>query len=246
MKLPIALILCAVFGAVGFIGGRFSGKPVGSGSPDTPAKAEVRDAQGPGRGGDDDSIRSRNPAGSKTERRTSSSNQGGSTRLADSLREILATWNKPGIVLENGDERDVLHADLGRLSEIMASIGRADAADLAEIRDVLLKEEESGENGNDISMEGEMLKALLILPLTGRDIELRGSAVLDEAVEKSAEVEDDMFSEMLPMMLYSLARQNPAEAETWLKSFQARPDVDDFTVDVDELKAVIEKGKVDP
>jgi predicted RNA-binding protein associated with RNAse of E/G family len=46
------------------------------------------------------------------------------------------------------------------------------------------------------------------------------------------------------MMLYTLTRKNPAEAEAWLKTFQARPDVDDFTVDVDELKAVVEKGKV--
>ena len=80
----------------------------------------------------------------------------------------------------------------------------------------------------------------------GRDIEIRGSAVLEETVEKAAVEEDDNFSEVLPMMAYTLAKRNPAEAEAWLKNFEARPDVDDFTVDVDELRAVIEKAKTDP
>jgi hypothetical protein len=65
-------------------------------------------------------------------------------------------------------------------------------------------------------------------------------------VEKNAVEEDEMFSEALPMMLYTLAKQNPAEAEAWLKTFTARPDVDDFTLDADELKALIEKAKKAP
>jgi hypothetical protein len=233
VKLPIVIVLCLVFAGIGFFSGRMSGKPQGSDAGSEPGKHLAGDSSAKSRD-DDDPGRGR-MAGSKSERRTGSS--AGPKKLVDSLEDLLATWSKPGIVLADGDEREVLHTDLAELSELLAAINRADAADLAELRDLLL-------NTEDTTIEGEMLNALLILPLTGRDIELRGAAVLEETVEKSAVEEDDNFSEILPMMLYTLARKNPAEAEAWLKTFEARPDVDDFTVDVDELKAMIEKGKV--
>ena len=233
MKLPVAPVLCLVFAAIGFLGGRLSGKAEGSLAATESAKHAVN-ATGTDRRDDEEGSRSRGMAGSKSERRTNS--PGGQKRLAESLREILATWNKPSLVLANGDEREVLHTDLGELSDILAALSRADAADLAELRELLVNTEET-------TTEGEIFNALLMLPLVGRDIELRGAAVLEETVEKAAVEEDENFSEILPMMLYTLARKNPAEAEAWLKTFEARPDVDDFTVDVDELKAVVEKGK---
>jgi hypothetical protein len=233
VKLPIVIVLCLVFAGIGFFGGRISGKPEDSGAASESGNPLAGGSSAKSRD-DEDSGRGRNMSGSKSERRTASS--AGPKKLVDSLNDLLATWNKPGIVLADGDEREVLHADLAELSELLAAINRADAADLVEIRELLL-------NTDDVTIEGEMLNSLLILPLTGRDIELRGAAVLDETVEKSAVEEDDTFSETLPMMLYTLARKNPAEAEAWLKTFEARPDVDDFTVDVDELKAMIEKGK---
>ena len=234
MKLPFAVLLCLVFATIGFLGGRMSGKSEGPDTGTEPTK-HSGSASGASRQDDEDGSRNRSMAGSKSERRTAAPD--GKKRLADSLRELLATWNKPTLVLADGDEREVLHTDLGELSAVMAAISRADAADLAELRELLLDTDETTE-------EGQMLNALLILPLTGRDIELRGAAVLEETVEKAAVEEDDNFSEILPMMLYTLTRKNPAEAESWLKTFEARPDVDDFTVDVEELKAVIEKGKV--
>ena len=234
MKVPVALVLCVVFAALGFLGGRLSGKAEGSDAGTESAK-QAGNATATSRRDDDDGSRNRGMATSKTERRASSS--GGEKRLADSLRELLAIWNKPTLVLAEGDEREVLHTDLGELGDILAAINRADAADLAELRELLLNKDETTD-------DGEILNALLMLPLTGRDIELRGAAVLEETVEKAAVEEDENFSEILPMMLYTLARKNPAEAEAWLKTFESRPDVDDFTVDVDELKAVVEKGKI--
>lgn len=234
MKLPIVLLLCLVFATLGFLGGKLSSNSQASKVSEAPGRQPGTSPAG-SRGADDDSSRGKGMAGAKSGHRTTSSDA--NKRLADSLRELLTTWNKPALTLDNGDEREVLHTDLGELSEVMAAINRADAADLAELRELLMNTDETTE-------EGQMLNALLILPLTGRDIELRGAAVLEETVEKAAVEEDDNFSEILPMMLYTLTRKNPAEAEAWLKTFQARPDVDDFTVDVDELKAVVEKGKV--
>jgi hypothetical protein len=234
VKVPVALVLCLVFAALGFLGGRLSGKAERSDAGADSAK-QTGNAAGASRRDEDDDSRNRGMAGTKSERRSNSS--GGEKRLADSLRELLATWNKPTLVLAEGDEREVLHTDLGELGDILAAINRADAADLAELRELLMDTDET-------TTEGELLNALLMLPLVGRDIELRGAAVLEETVEKAAVEEDDQFSEMLPIMLYTLTRKNPAEAEAWLKTFEARPDVDDFTVDVDELKAVVEKGKI--
>lgn len=234
VKLPFVLILCLVFAMIGFFGGKISGKSA-DGEDDPSAKPGSGAVVSGPRGEDPDSRRG--TAGKKSERRTSSS--GGEKRLPDELKELLATWNKPDVKVEEGDEREILHADLGELSQILASISRADAGDLAELREMLMKTEETTD-------DGEILNALLMLPLIGRDIEIRGSAVLEETVEKAAVEEDDNFSEVLPMMAYTLAKRNPAEAEAWLKNFEARPDVDDFTVDVDELRAVIEKAKTDP
>lgn len=233
VKVPFVLILCLVFAMIGFFGGRISDKPEEAAG-DAVAKTGSDSPAGASRGDDPDAKRG--AAGKKSERRTNSS--GGEKRLADELKDLLATWNKPDIALADGDQREILHTDLGELSRILTAIGRADAGDLAEMRELLMKTEETTE-------DGEILNALLMLPLIGRDIEIRGAAVLEETVEKAAIEEDDNFSEILPMMAYTLAKRNPAEAEAWLKTFEARPDVDDFTVDVDELKAVIEKGKTD-
>lgn len=233
MKLPIVVVLCLVFAAIGFFGGKISSQPEGAAKSAESGKQAGGSGGATGREGEDE-ARKRGMSGSKSGRRTGS--PGAEKRLADSLRDLLATWNKPDLVLANGDEREVLHTDLGELNEILASISRADAADLAELRELLLNTDETTE-------DGEVFNTLLMLPLTGRDIELRGAAVLEETVEKAAVEEDDNFSEILPIMLYTLTKKNPAEAEAWLKTFEARPDVDDFTVDVDELKAVIEKGK---
>ena len=229
--MPATIALCIAFAIAGFFGGKLSSKSESDSSatgngPTLSSKSSRQDDEGSGSG-----------ASSKTGPRTIASTA--STTLSDSFREFLKGWSDPKLTLADGDEREVLTGDLNKLNQLIASIGRADAADLAEIKEVLKTGEETPE-------ETEMLVSLLQLPLLGREVELRGSAALEDMVEKNKEEEDDIFSEAMPLMLYTLAKQNPAEAEAWLKTFAARPDADDFTLDVDELKAVIEKSKKAP
>ncbi|WP_367874975.1 hypothetical protein [Luteolibacter sp. Populi] len=231
--MPATTALCIAFAIAGFFGGKLSSKGEPDSSPPGGNRGFEISSKSPRP--DDEGSNSGSPA--KTHRPTVAS--AGPTSLSDSFREFLKGWNDPKLTLEDGDEREVLTGDLNKLNQLIASIGRADAADLAELKEVLKTGEETPE-------ETEMLVALLQLPLLGREVELRGSAALEDMVEKNKEEEDEIFSDAMPMMLYTLAKQNPAEAEAWLKTFSARPDADDFTLDVDELKAVIEKSKKAP
>jgi hypothetical protein len=156
--------------------------------------------------------------------------------LPDSFREYFKALGDQKLVLADGEEREVAAGDLIRLSQLMGMIGKADAGDVAELKEVL-KASDSG------AEETDTLKSLLLAPVLGRDVELRGAAALDEMLDKNVETEDDNFSEALPMMVYTLARQNAGQAEAWFKSYKARED--DFTVDADELKALIQKAKTE-
>ncbi|WP_035607278.1 hypothetical protein [Haloferula sp. BvORR071] len=234
MKMPVVIALCLGFAIAGFFGGRLSGKDGGTataGETTTTGAGSTKSSR------PDPDDRPEKTGAGKSDRRSISSNS--NSTLAGSLGEFIKSWSDQNIVLADGEEREVLAADLGQLSRLMASIGRADAADVAELRELLNPTDETSE-------ETDMLKHLMLLPVLGREVELRGSAALDEMLDKNKETEDDIFSEAMPLMLYTLAKQNPAEAEKWLKTFKARSDADDFTLDADELKAIIEKSKKAP
>lgn len=237
MKMPVVIVLCLVFALAGFFGGRLSG-------PEAPA-----DAQGPSkssgatttgaRGGDGEGKGEKDKsANAKGERRSGSGNSNSnSNSVAESFRQYFASLKDQTLVLPDGEEREAVAADLARLSQLMGSISRADTADVAELKEVLTTLEEP------VDEEADALKTLLLPALLGREVELRGAAALDEMVEKNAEEEDDIFSDALPAMAYTLAKQNAAEADAWYKTFMARPDAEEFSIDTDELKALIEKGK---
>src|SRR5690606_25666757 len=98
-------------------------------------------------------------------------------------------------------------------SHIMSSLEKTTEADIAELKE-MVKADEHPED------DAEILEALVTLPLLGRDIQLRGSRALDAEIDRALEDPiDTEVEEMLPIMLYSLALQNPAEAESWLENF---------------------------
>lgn len=230
MKMPVVIVLCLVVGLAGFFGGRMS-------SPEAPAQSQGATksdggASGTSRGGDDG--KGEKTGATKGDRRTGSNS--GAKTLSESFNEYFTGLKDQKLVLADGEEREVLAADLAELSQLMGMISRSDKSDVAELKELLMSVEDTAE-------ESEALKTLLLPALFGRDVELRGSAALDEMVEKNKDEEDDYFTDTLPMMVYTLAKQNPAEAEAWYKTFMARPDAEEFTVDTEELKALIAKGK---
>jgi hypothetical protein len=233
--MPVVIVLCLVFALAGFFGGRMSG-PEAAAETQGPAKSG-----GPGAGvssrGDGDGKGDKDKSATAKGERRSGSGSSGSNSVPESFRAYLASLKDQNLVLADGEEREVVAADLAQLSQLMGSLSRADTADVAELKEVLTTLEEP------IDEETEALKTLLLPALLGREVELRGAAALDEMVEKNAEEEDDIFSDALPAMAYTLAKQNAAEAERWYKTFMVRPDAEEFSIDTDELKALIEKGK---
>ena len=235
MKMPVVIVLCLVFALAGFFGGRMSG----SGAPadaQASGKSGGSGSGGSSRGDGEGRGDKEKSATAKGERRTGSGSSG-SNSLPQSFREYFEAMKDQDLVLADGEEREVLVEDLTKLSQLTGALSRADKADVAELKEYLMTLEEP------LDPEQEMLKTMLLRPLFGREVELRGAAALDEMVEKNQEEEDDIFSEILPLMVYSLAKQNPAEAEAWYTNFMKRPDAEEFSVDTDELKALIEKGK---
>lgn len=231
MKMPLVVVLCLVSALAGFFGGR-----LGHGETSAETRGPTKSTGSATAGSRGDADGKDDKAASAKGGSRSGSSKDDSTTLPDSFRNFLKAWNDQSLVLADGEEREVQAGDLIKLSQLMGMIGKADAADVAELKEVL----KSSETGAE---EIDTLKAMLLAPVLGRDVELRGAGALDEMIEKNAETEDDMFSDVMPMMVYTLAKQNAAEAEAWLKTFTARKDADDFTIDADELKALIQKAK---
>ncbi len=229
MKMPLVVVLCLVCALAGFFGGR-----IGHGEASTEAQGPTK-SSGPATTGarGDAEGKDEKTANAKGGSRSGSSKEDAST-LSESFRDFFTTLADQNLVLADGEEREVAAGDLIKLSQLMAMISKANAADVAELKEVL-KTSESGAEETDV------LKSMLLAPVLGRDVELRGATALDEMLDKNAETEDDNFSEVLPMMVYTLARQNSTEAEAWFKGYKARED--DFTVDADELQALIKKAK---
>jgi len=240
MKWSGAIAMSLACAVAGFFGGRIS-----SGA--APAPADSAEVQSPKATGNTSASTTderderpsksggRDPGGRKTLKPAKPNGN----QLVTDLEEIVKSWSNQKVILEDGEEREITLFDLGKLSRIMTAIGRTNEADIALLREIIKAED-------DTSEEGEVLGLLVSLPLLGRDIELRGSTVLDEELAKVNEEDDGSIEEILPTMLFSLAKRSPAEAEAWLDTFSKRPDVDDFVLDVDELKATIAKSKQTP
>ncbi len=131
---------------------------------------------------------------------------------------------------------ELLLFDLAKFSHIMSSLEKTTEADIAELKEMVKADEHPQD-------DAEILEALVTLPLLGRDIQLRGGRALDAEIDRALEDPlDTEVEEMLPIMLYSLALQNPAEAEAWLESYSNREDVEDLLIDREELQAAIEKA----
>ena len=234
MKMSGAIAMSLACALAGYFGGRISSSPASA--PDTSVSAQGSPS------GDPASTDS--PGRPLAPRKNGSRDTGdraGKKRgsLADSLAEMLHSWNHQDVVMPGGAESELLLFDMAKFSRIMASLQKTTAADISELKDMLNSDEE------DESEETEILKALVMLPVLARDIELRGARALDAEIERGLEdpIESDV-EEILPTMAYTLAIQNPEEAEQWLESLSSRDDLDDLLIDEDELQAAIDKAKL--
>lgn len=233
MKMSGAIAMSVACALAGFFGGRLSQDPASA----KKGNDETAERSGGRAGGTDDS--GRNTSGklgsSKSGSRSSNGAKGGT--LSETLREIVGAWNNQDVTMPDGSETELLLFDLAKFGKIMSSLDKTSEADIAEIRDLIRTDEDSSE-------EAEVLKTLVTLPLIGRDIELRGARALDDEIDRALEdpIESDA-EEILPIMIYSLAVQDPAQAEAWLENYSKREDVDELLVDTEELQAAIDKAK---
>lgn len=233
MKLSGAIAMSLACALAGFFGGRLSqGSAADSGPGGKSGTAAGRESGSPG--GAETTASAAKGSGKKSIRGSSGGKQG---PLADALRDIVASWNDQNLEMEDGSNSELLLFDLGKLSHIMSSLEKTTEADITELKDVARANDDSSE-------DAAVLEALVALPLLGRDIQLRGSRALDAEIDRA--LEDPMeteVEEVLPIMIYSLALQNPSEAEAWLENFTKRPEAEDLLIDEEELKAAIEKAK---
>jgi hypothetical protein len=235
MKSSVAIAISLACAALGFLGGKLSsGSQPAAASPDesrgavTEQKASSRDD-------------SRKPSSLKSGDRKSGHRPRSTVKaqgpMAEALQEMVDRFNNQEVTLPDGSESELLLFDMAKFGQIMSSIERASEADVEQLRELVRTTEESSEQAN-------VLEALVSLPLLGRDIQLRGGRALDAEIDRALEdpVESEV-EEVLPAMIYSLAIQNPTEAEAWLESYSKRTDVDDLIIDTDELRAAIDKAK---
>ncbi len=234
MKLSGAIAMSLACALAGFFGGRLSQGSSAEGASGGKSGAAAGGANG-SPGGTEATASAAKGSGKRSNRGSSGGKKQGP--LADALRDIVASWNDQNLELEDGSNSELLLFDLGKLSHIMSSLEKTTEADITELKDVARANDDSSE-------DAAVLEALVALPLLGRDIQLRGSRALDAEIERA--LEDPMeteVEEILPIMIYSLALQNPAEAEAWLEGFSKRPEAEDLLIDEEELKAAIEKAK---
>lgn len=233
MKMSGAIAMSVAFALAGFFGGRLSQDPASAAK--NSDEAAERSGNRAGAAGDSGRTPSGKSGSSKSGNRSTAGGKGGT--LSETLREIVGAWNNQDVTMPDGSETELLLFDLSKFSKIMSSLDKTTEADITEIRDMIRTDEDSSE-------EAEVLKTLVTLPLIGRDIELRGARALDDEIDRALEdpIESDA-EEMLPIMIYSLAVQDPAQAEAWLENYSKRDDVDELLVDTEELQAAIDKAK---
>lgn len=235
MKSSVAVAISLACAAAGFFGGRLS-QP--SGPADGTAATTLQDKKSKRSTAGGDPEKSTSKSGSR--RPSQRPNKPVHGPLATSLQEVVDAFNHQDITLPDGSQTELLLFDLAKFSRVISSIDKSSEADLAELRELVRTNEDSTEDANT-------LEALVALPLLGRDIQIRGGRALDDEITRALEdpVESEV-EEILPTMIYSLAIQNPTEAEAWLEGYMKRTDVEDLIVDTDELRAAIDKAKQDP
>ncbi|WP_193210655.1 hypothetical protein, partial [Luteolibacter marinus] len=157
----------------------------------------------------------------------------------DLTREMIDRWNQQDIVLPDGEESELLLFDLTRFGKLVESLVRLNDDEIAGIRPALLPE-------NNDSYEADNLKITAGLLVAGREIELHGIKALDDTVARAlADPENAEIEDIMPVMLYTLAKQDPTAAEKWWAENSKRDDLDDF-FDMDEMKAALEKSRTSP
>lgn len=235
MKWPGAIAMSLVFAALGFFGGRMSQASAPEGS----AKGgSARD----GGNGKSSSRLERSESSSKSGERHSSRRSTGTVvkakgPLAEALQELVDSFNNQAITMPDGNESEMLLFDLAKFSHIMSSLGNASEADIEQLRELVSANEDS-------TADADTLETIVTIPLLSRDIQLRGSRALDGEITRALkDPAQSNVEEILPAMVYTLAIQNPTEAEEWLANFNKRTDLDELILDGDELRAAIDKAK---
>ncbi|QJE95649.1 hypothetical protein [Luteolibacter luteus] len=234
MKSSVAIAISLACAAAGFFGGRLSQSPGPSGSRGDATAQETKSKDGGAR------ERAEKSSNKSSARRSSSrSNKPVSSPLAASLQEVVNSFNNQDLTMPDGSQSELLLFDLSKLERVMSSIDKASEAELAELKELVRTNEESSE-------DALILQTLISLPLLAREIQLHGARALDDEVTKALEdpVETNI-EETLPTMIYTLALQNPTEAEEWLETYAKRTDTDELIIDNDELRAAIDKAKQD-
>lgn len=233
MKSSVAVAISLACAAAGFFGGRLTQSPASAESKDAATAQETKSKQG--MGGDRPERSSSKSGARRSSSRTS--NKAVHGPLAATLQEVVNSFNNQDITLPDGSESELLLFDLEKFQRVMASINQSSEADIAELKDLVRTNEDSTEDAH-------MLQMIISLPLLAREIQLRGARALDDELTKAIEDPVETNIEVtLPTMIYSLAIQNPDEAEAWLESYKQRTDTDELIIDADELRAAIDKAK---
>lgn len=226
------LVLCTAFAVIGFFGGRWTGSAKAKKEAVTEATVPRGGFHGP-RG---DSPESRSTkSGTRPPRTPARAATGDPT--VDVAQEVIDAWNHQTLVVADGAETEQLVFDLAKFNRLMGALERANESEIARLRSVLLP-------ADDDSFEADVLKTTANMMIAGREIELHGSRALDDTITRSLrDLDGPELDDLMPAMLYSLALQDRAAAEKWLDDFSQRPDLDDIIVDLDVLRAVLEKSK---
>jgi hypothetical protein len=238
MKWPVALAMSLVFAALGFLGGRMSP----ASTPDEATKGtspRENGRQGTASSGSERSMSSTKSGERRIHRRAPGTVKAQGP-LAESLQALVEAFNNKDITLPDGTDSELLLFDMAKFSHVLSAIESASQADVDQLRELVRTNEDSSE-------EADILETIVALPLLSRDIQLRGATALDAEISRALEdpVQTNV-EEVLPSMAYTLALQNPSEAEQWLERFNKREDLDELIIDPEELQAAIDKAKAAP